>query len=61
MERVGLFLRFPAGLPTQLPQLASGAWLTPMPHLAAELGIAAELACAERSADNLAMAPPSAC
>ncbi|MEB3323099.1 MAG: methyltransferase [Synechococcaceae cyanobacterium] len=43
-------------LPTQLLQMASGAWLTQMLHVAAELGVADRLAAGERSAEDLAAA-----
>ena len=43
-------------LPSQLLQMATGAWLTQMLHVAAELGLADELAASEQSAEDLAAA-----
>ncbi|MFM7753231.1 MAG: hypothetical protein ACKO58_02390, partial [Cyanobium sp.] len=40
----------------QLLMLASGSWVTQMIHVAAELGVADQLAAGERSAEELAAA-----
>jgi hypothetical protein len=40
----------------QLKQLAGGAWVSPMIHVAAELGVADQLACGERPVEELAEA-----
>ncbi|MFN7741157.1 MAG: hypothetical protein ACK5RA_13010, partial [Cyanobacteriota bacterium] len=40
----------------QLKQLAGGAWVTQMIHVAAELGVADQLACGERPVEELAEA-----
>lgn len=46
----------PLSLYDQLMQLASGAWLTQMIHVAAELGVADQLAAGERPVEELAEA-----
>ncbi|KEF41665.1 MAG: methyltransferase [Cyanobium sp. CACIAM 14] len=43
-------------LPTQLLQMASGAWITQMLHVAAELSLADQLEGGDRSAEDLAAA-----
>ena len=46
----------PLSLSDQLMQLASGAWVTQMIHVAAELGVADQLAAGERPVEELAEA-----